>query len=326
MRREVDPNDGKAWCLLENDSPAGTVVYKDTIVLTVPPNRKVPEIYPSPESVILAFDNLEDDDSRIAIAALENPPRDVYTTFMRNSLKFPALVGYASIVPTLGIPFEHSCTPNAICAINSEDKNIFEVRLTRPVKRDERITLCYCPMDASAIVRRHYMSYYYGIVHQGCHVCEPKLSEGNLGKERLAFFRMLNKLKENVHWVGEGEGWDEIEEEGKVVEVNMKNLGEERFMAEFHAIHKKGKDLGLEPYLWDVLSEAEQLARQARFWEARIDIAYLLAALIKAQAGQNSAYKRAFRFREDVHDLEDWNEIGVEPVSSSSSSSSSDSD
>ncbi|KAF7864524.1 hypothetical protein EAF04_006656 [Stromatinia cepivora] len=154
-------NDGTMSCSVKNNSPAGTVVHTDTLLMVMwvshePPNPGEFMIFP-PESTFSSFFEALDSQSRHHFSLLgDYPTITVYEIFVRNAIRFPAVVGSGIFVPAHGLPFERCCTPNAIC-VTEPGTNKIEFRLTKPVARNERITLCYCPASVPKAYRDWYL-------------------------------------------------------------------------------------------------------------------------------------------------------------------------
>ncbi|KAF7907279.1 uncharacterized protein EAF01_004866 [Botrytis porri] len=130
VMRGVTPT-GRTYIGVAVASPAGTVVHQDTILFWMPPSAGEPENYTTsdntfpPEAIIrhgLQLLNLPVN----AFSHLEPPDVNFYDSFIRNSLRHPSLVGddVGFVVPTHGIPFAHSCYPNAICLADIRNKTI----------------------------------------------------------------------------------------------------------------------------------------------------------------------------------------------------------
>ncbi|KAI9646510.1 hypothetical protein NHQ30_004503 [Ciborinia camelliae] len=243
-------------CTVKNDCPAGTIVHWDTILLSFSyPSRNA---YPTEASVMNSVRSLNQDSTR-SFYLLEHPADSVYDIFTKNAVKFPALASTSNmvVVPTHGMPFEHSCTPTAICVVV---ENRIEVRLTKPVKRNEKISLCYSPMMLSAPEREQFLHHYFKIQHSACHTC---LLGGQEDDKRAVLFGMWERFEKL--------GWAEV--------------GEGTFRAEVDKICERVQGQSLEPYFWEFFSVAEYKAREARF-SSHLIMAKWLLETIRIQGGE----------------------------------------
>ncbi|EDN91281.1 predicted protein [Sclerotinia sclerotiorum 1980 UF-70] len=108
---------GKISCTLKKDTPAGTLSF---------------------------FDTLDAQSKRQFSLLKDNPAMSNYEIFLRNAVRFPAVIQRGIFIPAHGIPFDHCCTLNTI-GIFTPGTNKIEIRLIKPVMALEIITVCYCP-------------------------------------------------------------------------------------------------------------------------------------------------------------------------------------
>ncbi|THV54290.1 hypothetical protein BGAL_0030g00220 [Botrytis galanthina] len=276
---------GGTLAAVEAASPAGTVVHRDTVLFWMPSVAGDPENYTTtyntfpPEATVLRGLSLLNLPIN-AFSHLEPPGVSFYDSFTRNALRHPSLAGNDSgfVVPTNGIPFAHSCYPNAICSANLLERTI-EVRLTRPVAPLGAITLSYCPLNVGIDDRKSYLKQFHRIEHHDCPWGCDQLANLRGGRKRARFFQLYAEM-DTVPNGGEFE-----------ILVNSAC----RIASEQH----------LEPYLWPFLSNAELQARKNNF-PGRGGIYRTLITLMENQGGINhSSVEFARRFEHNTFGLED---------------------
>ncbi|TGO50361.1 hypothetical protein BCON_0185g00120 [Botryotinia convoluta] len=257
---------GETWAGVEVASPTGIVVHRDTILFWMPPAAGEPEFHTTsdntfpPEATVLhrlSSLNLPVN----AFSHLEPPNVNFYSSFTRNALRHPSLVGDNSgfVVPTYGIPFAHSCYPNAICLAEITEKTI-EVRLTRPVAHFEAITLSYCPLNVGKDDRESYLKQFHGIEHHDCPRGCEQLSYVLGDRRRAEFFRLSAEMDTVLY--------------GAEFEIQV------------HSACQLAREQHLEAYLWPFLSKAELHARKSKF-ACRRGVHRILIAVMENQGGIN---------------------------------------
>ncbi|KAF7927468.1 uncharacterized protein EAE98_005850 [Botrytis deweyae] len=266
---DVSPT-GRTWARVAVASPAGTVVHQDTVLFWMPSVAGDPDNYTTsdntfpPEAAVLrglSLLNLPVD----ALSHLEPPGVNFYDSFTRNALRHPSLVANNSgfVVPTHGIPFAHSCYPNAICSANLFERKI-EVRLTRPLAQFEAITLSYCPLNVGKDGRESYLKQFHGIGHHECPM--------GCGSGRLSFVGILGDRRREEFFQISGE-IDTI-------------LNTAEFEIRVHSAFRLAREQHLEAYLWPFLSKAELLARKHNF-SCRAGVYRILITVMETQGGIN---------------------------------------
>ncbi|TGO37520.1 hypothetical protein BHYA_0095g00180 [Botrytis hyacinthi] len=257
---------GKTAAGIEVASPAGTVVHRDTVLFWMPSVAGPPENYTTtyntfpPEATILRGLSLLNLPVN-AFSHLEPPGVSFYDSFTRNALRHPSLVGNNSgfVVPAHGIPFTHSCYPNAICSADLFERTI-EVRLTRHVATYEAITLPYCPLNVGKDDRESYLKQFHGIERHDCPWGCEQLTNLLGGRRRAEFFRLY-------------------------AEMDTEIFGGE-FEIQVHSAYQIACEQHLEAYLWPFLSKAELHARKSNF-PCREGIQRMLIAVMEQQRGIN---------------------------------------
>ncbi|TGO56697.1 hypothetical protein BOTNAR_0217g00130 [Botryotinia narcissicola] len=244
----------------------GTVVHRDTVLFWMPPEAGEPDNYTTsydtfpPEAAVLRGLSL----LNLPVSAfshLEPPGVSFYDSFTRNALRHHSLVGTNSgfVVPTHGIPFTHSCYPNAICSADLHERTI-EVRLTRHVALHQAITLPYCPLDVETDDRESYLKHFHGIERHKCPWGCEQLTNLLGDQRRAEFFQIY-------------------------ADIDTMLLGGE-FEIQVHLAYKIACEQHLEAYLWPLLSKAELHARKYNF-PCRGGIHRMLITVMEQQRGIN---------------------------------------
>ncbi|TGO21625.1 hypothetical protein BPAE_0209g00110 [Botrytis paeoniae] len=276
---------GGAWARVEVASPAGTVVHRDTILFWMPSVAGEPENYTTsdntfpPEATVLRGLSLLNLPVH-AFSHLEPPGVNFYDSFTRNALRHPSLVGNNSgfVVPTHGIPFAHSCYPNAICSADFFKRTI-EVRLTRPVANFEAINLSYCPWNVRKDDRKSYLKKFHGIKHHDCPRGCKQLSYVLGDPRRAEFFRLFAEMDKVLY------GAD--------------------FEIQVHSACQLASEQHLEAYLWPFLSKAELHTCKTKF-ACRGGVHRILIAAMENQGGINHpSVEFARKFEHSTISLED---------------------
>ncbi|KAF5879335.1 uncharacterized protein Bfra_006543 [Botrytis fragariae] len=276
---------GGTWARVEVASPAGTVIHRDTILFWMPSVAGDPENYTTsdntfpPEATVLRGLSLLNLPIN-AFSHLEPPGVNFYDSFTRNALRHPSLIGNKSgfVVPTHGIPFAHSCYPNAICSADLFERTI-EVRLTRPVAAFEAITLSYCPLNVGKDDRESYLKNFHGIEHHDCPRGCKQLSYVFGDPRRAEFFRLFAEM-------------DTV-------------LCDAEFDVQVHSACRLASEQHLEAYLWPFLSKAELHARKSKF-ASRGGVHRILIAVMENQGGINHpSVEFARKFEHSTSTLED---------------------
>ncbi|KAJ8068764.1 hypothetical protein OCU04_002460 [Sclerotinia nivalis] len=280
---QVHPKyDGTRSCSLKNNSPAGTVVHRDTILMAMwlshePPNPAEFMIFPPESAFSSCFETLDSQSKHQFSLLGDKSAITTYEIFLRNAIRFPAIVGCGIFIPAHGIPFEHCCTPNTIC-VAEPGTNKIEFRLTKPVARNEIITLCYCPASVPKADRDWYLQSYCGIKNHSCPTCQPGNYQQSDSRRKL-FFDTQNIL---------------------TLQVPFTTGEEQNILQEVYRLYQIASEQSLEPYLWEFLCQAEFLARMAGLNCRRNIIDILLDVMIIQAGSDHPAYIKAHRFRLDT--------------------------